>query len=1085
MAPLSRTLARAKPPLASWPNGASRLLAACAVAALGPAGCGPSIAPTLTEAPPRAAAVTRAEGWIRHAGRESHEISQSIEVEGRCLAVTATGLRALSAGALPSKCEGPWEIAPRRLPPIAAVRRVDKGFAFLTEGGVAWLSDSPLGAPTGPLRPPVRIEPIGGAFVGLDAAGRPYTFDGEWKAAALPEGIALYAALATPRGLVALGAPESLWVSRDRGAHFTRADTDPPGVTVAATDLERTPQGELHVLGRAGDLEWDPKGTFRPLASHVYLDPPRPELLAAPPGPEARAVDGQTAVLDGAMYYELRPANAALRLFRGRLGEPLSDGPVPVPEVPRSTWIAANGAHVVVGTTLFSDGARIHLLGSSDGGATFSAWGTLRPSSEGDVRLALTPKGTLFATSACLPPGAPGATPPPCDPRSAVARRADGALREMVLSGDSIAAAGPVTVSGVAVDADGILSVIGYGDKGVLAWRGPVDGAETSLLPLALPFPRRLSASKRAPATATASPTEDGGRPCSAPAFDERGALGFCLSRPAEDGLEAGAARAWVVIDRAGAVTRAPVPARVVSGAGRHVLAAGDDVRSSADGGRTWSTVATGAGSLNEIACSAAGCILGDGLTRVGWGDGDPLALDLGAPPPERPPRLGTTITCQVPAGATETALDRVLTWYQPLPQLDSLARGDALFSVLVEDPKTGVVERVRGPLDTAPGRQATPPRADALVRQRLLGPRPAPDLRAVELSGIVQRARTAAPKPLAEGASVPVLADVAWVDADTGNAGQARLAGFWRRDYGSTRVSVDAQELDGWLFSRAGSLHTGGARRSLRLEELRPPYFRAPFSPASVEYIPVDADTFAEVMLNRIWQSQQRTFFRDLHVITYAWLDHRQSPIAGRAESVAARAEARFSRRGAEKGVVLQPYSETPDDAPRRGVYRPILPSGELGAPIPVAAPSDFDAAPRRCSAGERASTPRAVWEYGEIAFADGRRPVVLETATDASWGLADGVVLHGSPGEPCGAALRASSLAGSWMIVLDGSLGRGWLLRVGPPDAGERRGPTSKLTVSPVVCREAPSRRPPADVIEAARTESPTTRMHPPGKK
>ncbi len=235
--------------------------------------------------------------------------------------------------------------------------------------------------------------------------------------------------------------------------------------------------------------------------------------------------------------------------------------------------------------------------------------------------------------------------------------------------------------------------------------------------------------------------------------------------------------------------------------------------------------------------------------------------------------------------------------------------------------------------------------------------------------------------------------------------------------------------------------------------------------------------------MLNRIWQSQQRTFFRDLHVITYAWLDHRQSPIAGRAESVAARAEARFSRRGAEKGVVLQPYSEAPRDAPRSGVFRPILPSGALGAPIPVAAPSDFDAAPRRCSPGERASTPRAVWEYGEIAFADGRRPVVLET--DADWGLADGLVLHGSPGEPCGAALRASSLAGSWMIVLDGSLGRGWLLRVGPPDTGERRGPRSRLTVSPVVCREAPSRRPPADVIEAARTESPTTRMHPPGKK
>lgn len=189
----SPSLARAEPPVASWPRGASRLVAACAVAALGPAGCGPSIAPTLTEAPPNAAVVTRAEGWIRHAGREDHEISQSIEVEGRCLAVTTTGLRALSARAEPWKCEGPWEIAARRLPPIAAVRRVDKGFAFLTEGGVAWLSDSPLGAPTGPLRPPVRIEPIGGAFVGLDAAGR----DADWG---LADGLVLHGSPGEPCG---------------------------------------------------------------------------------------------------------------------------------------------------------------------------------------------------------------------------------------------------------------------------------------------------------------------------------------------------------------------------------------------------------------------------------------------------------------------------------------------------------------------------------------------------------------------------------------------------------------------------------------------------------------------------------------------------------------------------------------------------------------------------------------------------------------------------------------------------------------------------------------------------------------------
>src|SRR5690349_4047262 len=129
------------------------LAGACAGPAPPPLPAPPPPLPATALAPARSAA------WIRYAGDQPHEISHSIREDGGCLTVTSTGLRATSPPSASGDCSGPWQIATQRLPPIAAVRRIGAGFAFLTERGTAWISPSPLAATTSHVRPPPGLIP--------------------------------------------------------------------------------------------------------------------------------------------------------------------------------------------------------------------------------------------------------------------------------------------------------------------------------------------------------------------------------------------------------------------------------------------------------------------------------------------------------------------------------------------------------------------------------------------------------------------------------------------------------------------------------------------------------------------------------------------------------------------------------------------------------------------------------------------------------------------------------------------------------------------------------------------------------------
>lgn len=1048
-----------------------------------PCACAPPSPKPPAPAPPEPPAPAESRAWFRYAGDERHEISQAIRIEGGCLAVTSTGLRAVSPR---GDCVGPWEIAPQRLPPVAAVRKIDRGFAFLTERGTAWISTYPTSAVTSSVRPPPGLVPAGGAFVGVDQAGRPYHFDGDWKASALPEGVALFTLQAAPQGVFALGAPESIWVSADQGARFVRAATDPADVSLALTALRWTQSGALFADGRAGDLTLAPTtGTFRKVATDTHEEARDPDMLTVPPAPAARALEGRTAALAGTRYLEIRGSNEGARhhLVRGTLGEALEEIPLPALSECHSVWMAAResaeggartsggdgkggpslpkgrGVHLVVACEHAGEVPETTLFFSADGGDTFTEQGRYAMESASAVRLAVTADGAALTSGVCpLPsPGSTGRAE--CRAGSLALWRADG--------GRTRIAAGPMDrVLGLAAEPRGTVFVVGL-HEGLLkvAW-GPVGDRETSLRQVSL-------------AALNVALSEDGGdvHLCSTPETDERGALGFCVA----GGREETSPKRWIVVGRDGALaSQVAIDAAAVAGAGERVMAVGEAVRLSRDGGATWETIAISGETARGVACSDEACVIGDGLVHLDRGATELLSpAQVTEENTDRIPKLGPAITCRPADGAAPVELDRVITWYLPLPQLDDLALGDALWSLTTEHPRTGVVERVVAAID--PKTPGAP-----LLRRALLGARPAPPLRAVEMFGAIARARSTAPDPLPTGGASPTPVDVAWTDVDTGRSATAVVGGAWKRSHGERPpyLSVDVQVIDGWLVTPAGATAIDGAKRFLRIEAVGAPFSR-PMTPSSYDHIPAGAGTLAQVVLSPIREHWPRTFAADISAVTYAWVDHGQSPPVTRARTIAARADATFSRRGAEKGVIVMPFSETETEAPRTGVFHPILATGELGPGVPVAAPSDFDRAPRRCTRGERAGTPRAVWKHSEAAFADGRRVVALAQGSGLDWGLSDGVVLHGSPGQPCASALRASALRGAWTVVLDGSLAHGWLFRPGPPAPGDRQKRRSTVTLLPLVCEAAPGLRAPPEVEERAREESGLTRLRAPGWK
>jgi len=641
------------------------LLVACTLAygALCTVGCSvpkaePSSAPRAVPAVPRAPAAR----WV-YRPKGPQPISARMALDAAQLVVDRGGSRWLVRAA------GPPEAAAYGAPEaLVAARPSEGGFVFVGDSGAVYSAGEPLGPFVSVRRPPqlsfgaTAVEDVV-LCVGQDGKLRRSADLGRsWQVVPI-DGFVTDVALDRQGRALAVSVPEQWFWSTDRGASF-RAIT--PG-TVAPEELDGSGE-QIRVTGWLGVYDFD--GTaFRPSKTAVASK----ATWTLPKGPSALDVRSAQATL-AEDYLALVPGKDGLTLLHGQLGGPLREH-------------AATGLTDCARYRVASRAARVAVLCADKGEAGTSAalalWlGDVHSAHferhalalRGDfdrTRLALSPDGSLALSGVCPPTEqAPG-----CVPRG-VHRLELGAKKL-----DAVPAAFEEMPLALAFSAAGELLVAGVREKDghalLLAWT-----------PARAGLGRLFDLSSELDLAARASNVE---------LLLGRAPLLGVLVHHAE-GVAAAS------LDDAGRVMtfgKAPAETVAIHGAGLR-LAAVSSARSSFfesdDGGLTWAESAlprplcpaARSDCTPVLVCSDVGCLLGDELTRVGWGSlaAPSDAIDGGA---SREPGSRAAVgefSCRLDA-ERPLALPQLL----EVPGAAEAALGDADFTVVQYDPETAAVE--------------------------------------------------------------------------------------------------------------------------------------------------------------------------------------------------------------------------------------------------------------------------------------------------------------------------------------------------------------------------------------------------------
>jgi hypothetical protein len=1021
--------------------------ACCLIAACAPAG--PLEAPvdpparigTTVEPPPPPPT-----GWRYHPPKLAR-MHEALRLDaGRWLLVGELGERWLCE---PIPGDGPPRFRARasadRAPEtlVTAVPQAGGRFLVVGDSGSVYRAASALGElgmRTAPPAPVVELAGNAQAVIALDVMGGAWRFgEGNWsRLDATPP---LFAVAASPSGgLLGLGVPEQLYRSDDAGRSWSSLAGD----SLGARGLERGADGEVRVVTVAGRLRWkggaleDVPREAPPPITAAELDNVEPVR-----GPRAKAVAEQDAVLARDRYYEIARRDKRWTLVRGRLGEPMATVPVAI-ETPcdAGTLLTAREDHV-----LFACASRVpkkprdaavDIHRSRDGGSTFERIGTLRAS--GTPAMAVGPDGAALLTGFCpaddveckgeapmrISPGASAIT-------AAVAAELRGAAQSPAWSLDGTA-----------------LFFLGKrskdGEPALFVSRDA--GVSFSARPLAPPPPARprfaATTAKR-----TLLPGADG----------EIGIL-----------LQTGPSSTYFVVDEAAntvAVAQLPTDAAAVGAAGRQLLVVSRRAREglpmeltlsdSADGGVSFRRVAPPTTfEVDEfdgvaVACSTAGCVLGDRWTRIGWesagGGGASEAPARDAPAAKR--ALRTPIACVADDKKPWTAITAL--HRGPFPTGSQLARGASAWSLLRFDDARGEVEAV-GPEKIGGTLQWT--------RRRLFDKVPDRARFAYHIAPQVE-GYAAARVRLPPGSDA--IIELAWVNYLDGTAGKATVPGA-----GPVEVT---EPTPGRPHLHLGLLSVSPGGIFLRPSTLRP------------DVVVVAADgTIAERSRYPSWPGiadadvQSDAVLVGGKPIAVAMVKGTQeadSTVVGLAPLAARdvtswttiappgprrRFETSWTYRGHEVGVVVQLYEML---APRAAAwFLPFAADARFGTAEML--PTQLDVAqPQPCTDAVTRSTPRVV-----AGFLPGTRHPVLVAAGVESFALVtDRAVLHGTPAAPCVAAWQARSLGGreSAAAVLDGALlaggeTDGWLFRpTGDGTGVEHRPMRCELAPSAPVPEEA----------------------------
>ena len=542
----------------------------------------------------------------------------------------------------------------------------------------------------------------------------------------------------------------------------------------------------------------------------------------------------------------------------------------------------------------------------------------------------------------------------------------------------------------------------------------------------------------------------------------------------------------------------------VFAGYGRRVLAVpsylGSDGTSgwiweSLDGGANWDKQAMPQALVREysrnnvaVACTAAGCLFGDTIARVGWGGG---ADPGGASPPgdaaaDVNHRVLSPIVCDLSPSAKWARIeDAVVAEHasSALPAVRELMRGRSVWSALSHDRATGALAVTTATMSEKGDGEAR------VVRRPLLGARGKSTATYVagQADGYaavrVPFAADAHGRPTA-GSPLRNL-ELAWENLTEGVAGRARVA-----DVGSLEQGDVASGAGGLnvlhpalvaLRARGVFLRVHAAQTKAGQELFVDAAGRvdrhgvAPFPASSpLGSLDVRADAASvggELLAVGLVQDEG-----------HAWasiLLAKRTPSGGWSTT----ADALLPQRSGGPLGAFTSWSSTPKtygvtalvaDPVRAHAWAHYIgfrADGSFLAAQPVATLNDLGPKPRPCSAADRATTPRAVMPLkanNTLLFQGVRHPVIVNEPKPKGSSppaepivlLTSGAVVHGTPASPCLAAFQADGVQRTLVgAVIPGELARAWLFRVtsDAPPAGKRADSTATHTLEyrPMTCR------------------------------
>jgi hypothetical protein len=999
-------------------------------------------------------------------------------VPGRVLFAGARGERWLldvAAGRLESAVPAPEDL-------VAILSGPSSGYSFVGRSGATYRSDDPLGrfvSTTAPFEP---LAEVAGANRVLLAVRRDRRLVRSVDAGASfgevgPRDVAFAdVEMDTLGNALALAFPESLYRSGDGGATFQRLEAPTRGAVGLERDLVT---GSIRVLTVLGPLVFAPSGALAPA-------PPAP-AEAVPKGirplagPNAGAFAEGRATWAGSGYVEARSVDSRIgtwALLSGPLKGPLVARPLGEAKGCRAVRLAGYERYLRLACFRGSPELtqEIELLASSDAGASFAREKPDVYARLGEFRMAVGAGGAWLVTGACPP----STQSPGCAPSGILHPRP--ASRGALASADADADAGvkapartrwELAVSAAPGLSDSALSLsFGADGKSAFAAARTTKGAGLALY-------ASTDGGK------SFEPRELGGR------FDSGDeSAGRVTLSPAADGTLAlvavrGSNAALFVADDQGRVISASAPpeSALVGAAGLSAIAVTADGRvfESLDGGAGWepagnlpAVLCDDSGCDVPIGCSTFGCVVGDELTRVGWGTSDlpevgPFRSPTRATRASSASRLKTPLACALAPGPF-----RPLPGASELPGASQAALGDAAWFALG-------VEAATASATLYQARGGPRPRVDAVT---LLGPLPDAGRYALAVMDQIEGGaalRYALPEMRA-GARLRDV-EVAWQNLFERRLVRARVADggeYFPGDF--TRVDrrnvAHTAEPDLMSIGERGlylRLHASPTKQTVAgsrqptlfldgksVQSLPPIVYPPGVVQGGIDEMAHVGDAHVSLYYVRpglavVRGSLDKAAVWGFDAVTIGMPNPQAFGLEQVVRTTYVQGRAAF-------------HLEWVDPATQAAEARafPLRSAGALvDAPLAVPTLRDLADRPAPCTAAARDGTPRVIAR----ALPGTRHPVIVSDPIDPPRAMVTGdAVLHGTPETPCAAAFEvdavrtgAERLADERGIVPLDDLEHAWLLR----RVGSEEGGAPRVEYRSMSCRFEPGLEIPEELL------------------